>query len=81
MTVFAYIIRGAFSISAKRKIKELGILKSIGPSLEACGFDIARTTSELFGIELKWGTDGSLPEYLTLVCGFFHNAENIIWNG
>ena len=30
MTVFAYIIRGAFSISAKRKIKELGILKSIG---------------------------------------------------
>ena len=53
----------------------------VRPSLEACGFDIARTTSELFGIELKWGTDGSLPEYLTLVCGFFHNAENIIWNG
>ena len=53
----------------------------VRPSLEACGFDIAHTTSELFGIELKWGTDGSLPEYLTLVCGFFHNAENIIWNG
>lgn len=30
IAVFAYIIRGAFSISAKRKIKELGILKSIG---------------------------------------------------
>lgn len=30
MTVFSYIIRGAFSISAKRKMKELGILKSIG---------------------------------------------------
>ena len=30
MAVFAYIIRGAFSISAKRKVKELGILKSIG---------------------------------------------------
>ena len=53
----------------------------VRPSLEACGFDIAHTPSELFGIELKWGTDGSLPEYLTLVCGFFHNAENIIWNG
>ena len=49
--------------------------------VESAGFDIAHTTSELFGIELKWGTDGSLPEYLTLVCGFFHNAENIIWNG
>ena len=53
----------------------------VRPSLEACGFDIARTTSELFGIELKWGSDGLMPEYLTLVCGFFHNAENIIWNG
>ena len=30
MAVLAYIIRGAFSISAKRKVKELGILKSIG---------------------------------------------------
>ena len=30
VVVFAYIIRGAFSISAKRKIKELGMLKSIG---------------------------------------------------
>ncbi|WP_295912602.1 DUF2284 domain-containing protein [uncultured Alistipes sp.] len=53
----------------------------VRPSLEACGFDIARTTSELFGIELQWGKDGRLPEYLTLVCGFFHNAENVIWNG
>lgn len=53
----------------------------VRPSLEACGFDIVRTTSELFGIELKWGEKGGLPEYLTLVCGFFHNADNVIWNG
>ena len=53
----------------------------VRPSLEACGFDIVRTTSELFGIELKWGEEGRLPEYLTLVCGFFHNADNVIWNG
>lgn len=53
----------------------------VRPSLEACGFDIVRTTSELFGIELKWGEEGRLPEYLTLVCGFFHNADNAIWNG
>lgn len=54
---------------------------SVRPSLEACGFDIGRTTSELFGIELKWGKEGRMPEYLTLVCGFFHNAEKLVWNG
>lgn len=52
----------------------------VRPSLEACGFDIGKTTAELFGIELQWSTDGSLPAYLTLVCGFFHNAGNGIWN-
>lgn len=30
VAVFTYIIRGAFSISAKRKVKELGMLKAIG---------------------------------------------------
>ncbi len=30
MAVFAYIIRGAFGISAKQKIHQLGILKSVG---------------------------------------------------
>ncbi len=53
----------------------------VRPSLEACGFDIGRTTSELFGIELRWGSEGRMPEYLTLVCGFFHNADNVVWNG
>ena len=51
------------------------------PSLEACGFDVARTASELFGIEMKWGSGGRMPEYLTLVCGFFHDAESVVWNG
>lgn len=46
---------------------------------EACGFDIGRTTSELFGIELKWGADGKMPEYLTLVCGFFHDGDGVVW--
>ena len=53
----------------------------VRPSLEACGFDVARTASELFGIELKWGSGGRMPEYLTLVCGFFHDAESVVWNG
>ncbi len=53
----------------------------VRPSLEAFGFNIGKTTSELFGIELKWGQNGMLPEYLTLVCGFFHNADCVEWNG
>ena len=53
----------------------------VRPSLEACGFDVARTASELFGIEMKWGSRGRMPEYLTLVCGFFHDAESVVWNG
>lgn len=52
----------------------------VRPSLEACGFDIGRTTTELFGMDLKWGTDGRIPEYLLLVCGFFHNAESVVWD-
>lgn len=43
------------------------------PSLESLGFDIGRTASELLGIELKWSSNGMLPEYLTLVSGFFTN--------
>ena len=40
---------------------------------------MTRTLSELFGIELLWGKDGILPEYLVIVSGLFHNsAENII---
>lgn len=46
-------------------------------SLEAYGFDVGRTTSELFGFELLWSKNNFLPEYLTLVCGFFHNATSV----
>ena len=37
------------------------------------GYDIGKTASELLGIELKWSEPGSsgLPEYFTLVSGFF----------
>ena len=45
----------------------------VRPSLEAYGFDLGKTLSELFGIELKWSIDGSLPEYLVLVCGVLYN--------
>ena len=51
--------------------------KKVRPSLEAFGFDIAKTLSELFNIELLWGKDGKLPEYLVLVSGFFHNEYEL----
>lgn len=41
--------------------------ESIRPSLEALGFDIARTASDLFGIPLQWGSPGTFPAYLTLI--------------
>ncbi len=36
-------------------------------SLEALGFDLGRTSSELLGIEIKWGEFGAKPEYYTLI--------------
>lgn len=48
----------------------------VRPSLEAFGFDISLTLSELFGIRLIWGKNGMIPEYLMLVCGFFHNVDS-----
>ena len=56
----------------------------VRPSLEACGFDIGKTSSELLNIELKWGEHGKMPEYLTLVSGIFftpkeHASPNIVF--
>lgn len=47
----------------------------IRPSLEACGFDIAKSTSEALGLELKWGKDGALPPYFILVSGLMSTRE------
>lgn len=44
-------------------------------SLEAYGFDIARTTSELLGITLIWSENLVLPEYFTLVSAVFSDHE------
>lgn len=43
----------------------------VRPSLEALGFDVARTAEELFGTPILWSRDATLPPYLTLVCGHF----------
>ena len=50
--------------------------EQIRPSLEALGFDIGRTASELLHIELQWSTDGLLPPYFTLVSGLFTDRES-----
>lgn len=44
----------------------------VRPSLEAFGFDMGKTASDLLGLEIKWSHDGRIPEYLTLVCGVFY---------
>lgn len=51
----------------------------VRPSLEAYGFDMGRTTEELFSMEMRWGRDGLMPEYLILVCGLFHNGARVEW--
>ena len=47
----------------------------VRPSLEACGFDIGKTASELLHIELKWGDKNRMPEYLLLVSGIFGDIQ------
>ena len=41
--------------------------ESIRPSLEAMGFDIARTAADIFNTPLQWGRKGQPPKYLTLI--------------
>lgn len=47
----------------------------VRPSLEAAGFDISKTLSQYFGMQLQWGADGKLPAYLTLVTAIFHTKK------
>lgn len=52
----------------------------VRPSLEAYGFDIGRTTSELFNIRLQWSKNNTMPPYVVLVSGLFHNsAQEVSW--
>ena len=50
--------------------------EKVRPSLEACGFDVNRTASELLGIPLKWSEGNVLPEYFLLVGAVFLNRQN-----
>lgn len=48
--------------------------RRVRPSLEAYGFDMERTASELLGMELLWGNNGSVPHHVILICALFHNS-------
>ena len=48
------------------------------PSLEAFGFNLRSTISDLFGLDFAWGTDGFAPPYLILVTALFHNSPKIL---
>lgn len=43
----------------------------VRPSLEAWGFDVGRTVKDFLGLDVLWGADGCLPEYLMLVGAHF----------
>ncbi len=43
------------------------------PSLEAAGFDLGRTCSELLETDLLWSNDGNIPAYLMIIGGLLHN--------
>lgn len=45
----------------------------VRPSLEAYGFNVSKTASDLLGIDMVWSKDNNVPRYLTLVCGLFYN--------
>ena len=47
----------------------------VRPSLEAFGFDITKTATELLRLEILWSHNGVLPKYFVLVSGFFTNKE------
>lgn len=51
----------------------------VRPSLEAYGFNVSKTASDVLGIDMEWGKDGKMPRFLTLVCGLFFNGPNLQW--
>ena len=51
----------------------------VRPSLEACGFDIAHTTSDLFGIELKLSLIHIFYTALNPYCGWIGETSTEIF--
>lgn len=49
------------------------------PSLEAYGFNVSETASQLLGFNMVWSTGKNVPRYLTLVCGLFFSGPDLQW--
>lgn len=49
--------------------------EKIRPSLESLGFNVTKTLKEIFGVEILWGKNERMPEYLILVCALFHGKR------
>ena len=64
MAVFAYIIRGAFGISAKQKIHQLGILKSVGAGPKQIGRTVIYEACIL----------SVIPILLSMILGYFFSV-------
>lgn len=47
--------------------------EKVRPSLEALGYDVGKAVKGLTGLDILWGKDGYLPEYLLLVGALFAN--------
>ncbi len=47
----------------------------VRPALEAYGFDIGKTVTDLFGLQLQWAEGDILPPTLIFVAGLLHNGE------
>lgn len=52
----------------------------VRPSLEAYGFNVSETASQLLGIDMVWSKGKNVPHHLTLVCGLFFNGEVPKWD-
>lgn len=48
----------------------------VRPSLESMGFDVGKTSSQYLHVDIRWGHDGLLPEYLMLVGGVFFTPHS-----
>lgn len=49
------------------------------PSLEAYGFDVEKTMSQIFNLPLQWSAHNQCPEYIVYVGALFHNAHDVEW--
>lgn len=72
------VVSFALGKSVHVDLVRLAATSRIRRSLEACGFDLGRTTSELFGIEMKWSRIGICRNiYFWLVDSYL--IETPIW--